>query len=108
MCHDGHRWDVVRAVRQNVALLVTVEPVEGAATPRHVVGPPTSLISDPCRNGDVLLQPVTHRPGGKVALVPVGYRGAEGEGVADEPREVQFWWILHCCSYSDVKVYNPV
>ena len=48
--HDNHRGDVVHAVRRNVALLVTVEQVEGEATPRHVVHYPSSLIADPRRN----------------------------------------------------------
>ena len=47
---DNHRGDVVHAVRCNVALLVTVEPVEGEATPRRVVYSPPSLIPDPRRN----------------------------------------------------------
>ena len=66
MRQDSHRWDVVHAVRQYMALL---EPVEGEATPRCVVGPPTSLISNPRRNGGLTLQPVTQRRGGKLAVV---------------------------------------
>ena len=50
-------------------------PVEGEATPRCVVRPPTGLICDPCRNGGLILQPVAQRCGGKLALVPVGHRG---------------------------------
>ena len=74
---DSHRWDVVRAVRQYMALLVTVEPVEGEATPRRVVRPPPSLIIDPCRNGGLIVQRVAWRCGGKLALVLVGHRGGE-------------------------------
>ena len=47
---DSHRGDVVYTVRRYMALLVTVEPVEGEATPRHVVRAPSSLISHPRRN----------------------------------------------------------
>ena len=49
MRQDGHRWDVVHAVRRYMVLLVTVEPVEVEATPRRVVGPQMSLTSDPRR-----------------------------------------------------------
>ena len=67
---DGHRWDVVHAVRRYMVLLVSVKPVEGEANARRVVSPPTSLISDPRRNGGLLLQPFAQRSGGKLALVP--------------------------------------
>ena len=33
VCHDSHRRDVVHVVRRYVALLVTIEPVEGESTP---------------------------------------------------------------------------
>ena len=60
---------------QYVALLVIVEPVEGQATLGRVVGNPTGLICDPCRKGELLSPPVAECCGGKLALVPVGYRG---------------------------------
>ena len=93
MRQDGHHWDVVHAVARYMALLVTVKPVEGKAPPRRVVGPPTSLISDPRRNGGLLLQRVAQCRGGKLALVPVCYRGAEGEWAAEEPFEVYLRWL---------------
>ena len=108
MRQDSHRWDVVHAVRRYMAPLVTVELVEGGGTPRRVTGPLASLISDPRRNGGLLLQPVAQRCGGKLALVPVRYRGEEGEGAAEEPREVHLRWILRCCIYSDIKVRDLV
>ena len=42
---------------------------------------------------------------GKADTVPVGYRGENGEGAAEEPCEVHLRWILH---YSDIKVRDPV
>ena len=80
MRQDIHRWDVVHAVRRYMALLVTVKLVEGEATSRRVVHPPTSLISDPRRNGGFILQLVARRCGGKLALVPVSYRGRKEKG----------------------------
>ena len=48
--------------------------------PRCVVGPPTGLISDTCRNGGLLLQPGMSRRWGELALLP-GDRGPrEGKG----------------------------
>ena len=58
------------------------------ATPRRVVCAPSSLISDPRRNGGLIM--------GKLALVPVGHRGEKGEGAAEEPCEVHLQWPL-CC-----------
>ena len=84
MHQDSHRWDVVHAVRRYMALLVTVKLVEGEATPRCVVRPPLSLISDLRRNGGLILQPIAQRCGGKLALVPVGYLGEKGEGAVEE------------------------
>ena len=55
---DSHGRDVVHTVRRYMALLVTAELVEWEATSRHVVRPPMGLISDPCRNGGLILQPV--------------------------------------------------
>ena len=55
MRQDSHHWDIVHTVRRYMALLVTVDLVEGEATPRHVVRPPSSLRSNPCRNGGLIL-----------------------------------------------------
>ena len=50
MHQDSQCGDVVHAVRRNVAVLVTVEPVEREATTRRVVHSPSGLIADPRRN----------------------------------------------------------
>ena len=105
---DSHRWDVVHTVRRYMALLVAVEPVEGEATPRRVVCPPSSLISDRCRNGGLILQLVSQRCGGKLALVPVGHRGEKGEGAAEEPCEVHLQWLLCRRIHADIEVLDPV
>ena len=97
MRQDNHRWDVVHAVRRYMAPPVTVEPVKGEATPKRVIGPPMSLISDSRQNGGLLLQLVAQGRGGKLAPVAVGYRGEEGEGAAEEPCEVHLRWILRRC-----------
>ena len=54
------------------------------------------------------MQPVAQRRWGELALVPVGYRGEEGEGVREEPRQVHLWRLL--CRYinTDVQVRYPV
>ena len=101
---DSHSWDDVYAVRRYMVLRVTIKPVEGEATSRCVVGPPTSLISDPRRYGGLLLQPVAQRRGGKLALVLVGHQGEEREGAAEEPREVHLRQILRRRIHPDIKV----
>ena len=95
-------------MRRYTALLIAVEPGKGEATPGRVVCPPTSLISDPRRNGGLLLQPVAQRRGGKLALVPVGYQGKEGEGAAEEPCEVYLQWLLRCRIDADIEVRDPL
>ena len=80
----------------------------GAGTTRCVVSFPTSLISNPRWNGGLCLQPVAHRCGGKLALAPVGCRGEEREGAAEEPRQVHLRRILHRRIHTGVKVRDPV
>ena len=104
MRQDSHRGDVVHAVRRNVALLVTVEPVEREATTRRVVCSPSGLIGDPRRYGGLILQPVAQRRWGELALVPVGHRGEKGEGAAEEPCRVDFRRLLRRLIYADVEV----
>ena len=108
MLQDSHRWDVVHSVRRYMALLVTVELVEGEATPWRVVRAPLSLISDPCRDGGLSLSPVAQRCGGKLALVPVGHQGEKGEMAAEEPCEVHLRWFLCRRIHADVEVRDPV
>ena len=94
-CSQGTSVPYVPGSQKNMALLVNVKLVKGEATPRRVVGPPTSLIFDVRRNGGLLLQPIAQHRGAKLALVLEGYRGEEGEGAAEEPRLVHLRWILH-------------
>ena len=94
MRQDSYRWDGAHAVRRYMALLVTVKPVEGEATFQHIVSSPLSLISNLRRHGGLLLQLVAQRRGGNLALVPVGHRGKERVGAAEEPRQVHLWRIL--------------
>ena len=108
MRQDNHRGYVVHSVRRYMALLVTVEPVEGEATSRRVVCPPSSFISDPCRNRALILQLVAQRCGGDLALVPVGHRGEKGEGAAEEPCHVDLWRLLHRRIHANVEVRYPV
>ena len=108
MCQDSHRGDVVHAVRRNVALLVTIELVEGESTPRRVVHSPPGLIAGPCRIGGPSLQLVAQHRWGELALVPVGHRGEEGEGVPEEPCQVYLWRLLRRCINTDVQVRYPV
>ena len=108
MRQDNHRGDVVHAVRRNVALLVTIEPAEGESTPRRVVHSPLGLIASPRRYGGLALQLVAQRRWGELALVPVGHRGEEGEGAAEEPCQVHFRRLLRRYISSDVQVRYPV
>ena len=105
---DSQRADVVNAVRRDVALLVAMELVEGESTPRHVVRPPSALIAGPCRYGGRLWQPTAQRRGGELALVPVGHRREEGEGAAEEPRQVHLCRLLCCCIDADIQVRYQV
>ena len=102
MRQDCHRGDVVHAVRRNVALLVTIEPVKGEATTRRVVCSPSGLIADPRRNGGLLLQPVAQCRRGELALVLVGHRGEKGEGAAEEPCHVDLRRLLRRRIHADV------
>ena len=104
MRHDSHHGDVVHAVRRDVALLVAIEPVKGESTPRRVICSPSGLIAGPRRYGGPILQPVAQRRWGELALVPVGYRGEEGEGAPEEPHQVYLWRLLRRCSNTDVQV----
>ena len=69
---DGHGRDVVHAMRRDVALLVVVEPVQGEAPPWHEVYPPAGLVDGLRRYGGPVLQPVTQRRRGELALVAEG------------------------------------
>ena len=82
---NSHCGDVVHAVRCNVALLVTIEPIEGEATTQRVVCCPSGLIAGPRRYGGPILQPVAQRCRGELALIPPGHRGEKGERAAEEP-----------------------
>ena len=92
----------------DMAMLVTVEPVEEEATPWRVVCSPLSLISNPCRNGGLFLQPVAQGCRGKMALVPVGHRGEKGEGAAEEPCEIHLRWLLRRRIHANVEVRDPM
>ena len=85
MCQDSYPGDVVHAVRRYVALLVTIQPIEGESAPRCVVLSPPGVISGPCQYGGPILPPVAQRRWGELALVSVGQRGEEGERAPEEP-----------------------
>ena len=108
MDQDSHRRNVVHAVRRDVALPVTIEPVEGEPSSRHVVHSPQALITGPRRSGGSVLQPAAQRRWGELTLVPLGHRGEEGEGAPEEPREVYLWRLVRRCIYTDVLVRYPV
>ena len=108
MRHGSHRGDIVHAVRRNVAVLVTIEPVEGEATTRRVVSSPSGLIADPRRYGGLILQPVAQRRRGELALVLVSHQGEKGERAEEEPCQVDFRRLLCRRIYADVQVHYPV
>ena len=58
MGQDSHSRDVVHTVHRDVALLVTIEPVKGEPSSRHVVHSPPGLIAGPRRYGGPILQPI--------------------------------------------------
>ena len=95
-------------MRRDVALLVTIELVEGEPTSRHVVHSPPGLIAVPRRYGGPFLQPVAQHRWGELTLVPVGYRGEEGERAPEEPCQVRLWRLLRRCINTDVQVRYPV
>ena len=95
-------------MRRNVALLVTIEPVEGESTSRRVGCSPSGLIADPRQYGGPSLQPVAQRRWGELALVPVGHQAKKGERAAEEPCQVYLWRLLCRRIHTDVQVRYPV
>ena len=108
MRQDSHRGDIVHAVRQYMALLGILEPVQGEAAPWCVLLPPLRLISYPCQNGGLILPQVAQHCGRKLALVAIRHWGEEGEREADESGKAHLQWLLRRRSHTDVEIRDPL